>query len=513
MTGRHPSPAFPGSKCNGPCVSCPLCLLIGHLSKNNTKTHSFKGNAPKPDAFTQKQHILGWLLGKYVLHFPTCKWGPFAPVVLNDTQGTGDMSKTQENQNLGQIVSNHVVQAAKHIGLSSEIAAILAHPQRILSFNFPVRMDSGEYRLFQGYRVQHNNILGPYKGGIRYHQDVTMEEVIGLASAMTWKSGLHDLPYGGGKGGITFDPSKHTKSELERITRAFAQALGPYIGPDLDIPAPDVGTNGQTMAWLVDTYMNSVPIHQRNTALGVVTGKPIAVGGSQGRESATGHGVAYCIAEWAKQEGISLQGKKMAIQGFGNVGSFAGKMLGKMGLSLVAVGDHGGYITQPAGINPDDLAEYVKKTGSVAGFAGTTPISRDDFFAVSCDFMIPAALEMQITEKEARNIKAICIAEGANGPTLPQADAILQQRNIAVLPDILVNSGGVMVSYFEWLQNRQCEYWSAEEIEARLEKRMKRVFAAVHERTKKEKISHRLASYAKALERLQSAYALRGIAT
>lgn len=413
--------------------------------------------------------------------------------------------------NLGHIVSSHVKQAADLIGLSPDISAILQEPQRTIMVHFPVRMDNGSVRVFQGYRVQHNNILGPYKGGIRYHQQVDLDEVKGLACAMTWKSALHNIPYGGGKGGININPLEHSQAEIERVTRAFTHAIAPYIGPDVDIPAPDVNTNGQIMAWIVDTYMNITPLDKRSTALGVVTGKPLELGGSQGREAATGQGLVHCVVEWAKAKQIPLTGKTMAVQGFGNVGSFAAKILNALGVSLVATGDYKGYIYNPAGINPVQLAEHVKKTGSVINFPNTKPISRDEFFAVTCDLLIPAALELEIGAKEARAIKATCIAEGANGPTTPEADAILLERGITVLPDILVNSGGVMVSYFEWLQNRQNEYWTLDEVEARLEKRMKATFRAVQDLVNTKQITFRMAAYAYALTRIQKTYALRGI--
>lgn len=414
--------------------------------------------------------------------------------------------------NLGDIVRSLVEQAAKDVGLRPEIAALLAQPQRIVQVNFPVRMDNGETRMLMGCRVQHNNALGPYKGGIRYHQDVTVEEVMGLASAMTWKSALHDIPYGGGKGGVKFDPLACSPAELERVTRRFAYEISPFIGPDLDIPAPDVGTNAQTMAWMMDTYMTLTPAQHRNTARGVVTGKPIELGGSYGRDAATGQGLVHCVVEWARRTQFSLQGRTVAVQGFGNVGSHSAKLLHKLGVSLVAAGDHKGYIANPKGIDPFQLTEHVKKTGSVAGFGGAQAVTREEFFAVSCDILVPAALELQIGPVEAKLIKAKCIAEGANGPTYPEADQILTERGIAVLPDILVNSGGVTVSYFEWLQNRQAERWELEDVEARLEKRMKRTFGVVFDRMQAQNTRNmRAAVYATALERIQKAYLSAGI--
>ncbi len=413
--------------------------------------------------------------------------------------------------NLGAIVSAQVEKAAQFVGLSQELSNVLAHPQHIVMVNFPVKMENGQIRLFQGYRVQHNNILGPYKGGIRYHQDVNLDEVIGLASAMTWKSALHNIPYGGGKGGVKVNPLLHTPKELERITRRFTYEIASHIGPEIDIPAPDVGTNSQTMAWMMDTYMKLSSPSDRNAARGVVTGKPIELGGSYGRDAATGQGLVHCIVEWARREQVTLTGKKAAIQGFGNVGSHSARILSKLGVELVAVGDYKGYIYNPKGLSPLQLIEHVKKTGSVVNFPEAQTITREEFFAVSCDILIPAALELEIGEKEAESIKAKVIVEGANGPTYPEAEEILLQRGITVLPDILVNSGGVMVSYFEWLQNTRSEYWDLEEVEARLEKIMKRTFNQVYDRMKAQNISPRLSVYAQALERIRKAYEVSGI--
>jgi glutamate dehydrogenase (NAD(P)+) len=413
--------------------------------------------------------------------------------------------------NLNLIMQSHLDRAAKAMGLNPDIYLILSQPKNEVILNFPVRMDDGSYRLFKGYRVQHNNILGPYKGGIRYHEDVALDELKGLAAAMTWKSALHDIPFGGAKGGIKFNPRMHTHSEMERITRRFTHALAGIIGPEFDIPAPDMGTNAQTMVWMMDTYMNVVGVLDKNAMRRVVTGKTITAGGSHGREAATGQGVVHCIVEWAKEERFDLTGKTVAVQGYGNVGSHTAKILSKLGVSLVAAGDYKGYIYNPEGLNPHKLAEYVSRTGSVVEYRHGKPISRDDFFAVECDLFVPAALELEIGEKEARALKCKCVAEGANGPTYPEAEAILLERGIAVLPDILVNSGGVAVSYYEWLQNKRSERWEAEEVEARLEKRMKRTYGLVRDLAQDKKWDYRLAAYAIGLERLQKAYAERGI--
>ena len=413
--------------------------------------------------------------------------------------------------NLNQIVLSQLDRAAKAINLDPAIYTILSQPKNEIIVNFPVRMDDGSFKLFKGYRVQHNNILGPYKGGIRYDESVSLDELKGLASAMTWKSALHDIPFGGGKGGIKFNPRNHSKSELERITRRFTHALAGYIGPEYDIPAPDMGTTGQMMVWMMDTFMNIVGVLDKNAMRRVVTGKTITAGGSHGREAATGQGVVHCIVEWARDHRFDLTGKTVAVQGYGNVGSHTAKILSKLGVSLVATGDYKGYVHNPEGLNPHKLAEHVARTGSVVDYKHGKAISRDEFFAVECDLFVPAALELEIGEKEARAMKAKVIAEGANGPTYPEADAILQDRGIAVLPDILVNSGGVAVSYYEWLQNKRSERWDAEDVEARLEKRMKRTYGLVRELAKERRLDYRTAAYAIGLERIQKAYTERGI--
>jgi glutamate dehydrogenase (NAD(P)+) len=328
---------------------------------------------------------------------------------------------------------------------------------------------------------------------------------------MTWKTALHDIPFGGAKGGIKFNPRLHSKSELERITRRYTHALGSNIGPEFDIPAPDVGTTAQMMVWIMDTYMNVVGFGEKNAMRRVVTGKTVTSGGSYGRESATGTGVVHCITEWARDRRFNLNGASFTVQGFGNVGSWAARVLAKMGATLVATGDYKGYIYNPEGLNCHKLSEHVKATGSVEGYKHSKPITRDEFFALECDVFVPAALELEIGEKEAKALRCKVIAEGANGPTYPEAEAILADRGIDVLPDILVNSGGVMVSYFEWLQNKRSERWDLEEVERRLEAGMKRTYAIVRDYAEERKIDYRTASYSIALDRLEKAYAERGI--
>ncbi|HEY2747794.1 MAG TPA: Glu/Leu/Phe/Val dehydrogenase, partial [Polyangia bacterium] len=295
----------------------------------------------------------------------------------------------QQQGNLYTIVQLQLEKAAKSMGLARDTALILSQPKNELIINFPVRMDDGSFKLFKGYRVQHNNILGPYKGGIRYHEDVTLDELKGLAAAMTWKSALHDIPFGGGKGGIKFNPRLHSKHELERITRRYTHALGANIGPEFDIPAPDVGTTAQMMVWIMDTYMNVVGSGEKNAQRRVVTGKTIASGGSYGRESATGAGTVHCIVEWAKDRRFNLNGSNYIVQGFGNVGSWTAKILSKMGATLVATGDYRGYIFNPEGLNPHKLSEHVQATGSVEGYKHSKPITREEFFKTKADLFAP----------------------------------------------------------------------------------------------------------------------------
>jgi glutamate dehydrogenase (NAD(P)+) len=433
-----------------------------------------------------------------------------APVIGKIEPIRPEPSKQQQG-NLYTIVQGQLEKAAAAMNLSKEIGLILSQPKNEIIVHFPVRMDDGSYRLYKGYRVQHNNILGPFKGGIRYHEDVTLDELKGLAAAMTWKSALHDIPFGGGKGGIKFNPRLHSKTELERITRRYTHALGSNIGPEFDIPAPDVGTNAQMMVWIMDTYMNVVGAVEKQAMRRVVTGKTIASGGSYGREAATGTGVVHCITEWAKDRRFNLNGSSVIIQGFGNVGSWTAKLLSKMGVTVVATGDYKGYIFNPEGLNPHKLSEHVATTGSVEGYKHSRPITRDEFFALEADIFVPAALELEIGEKEAKALRCKVVAEGANGPTYPEAEAVLADRGIDVLPDILVNSGGVMVSYFEWLQNKRSERWELDEVERKLESGMKRTYSIVRDFAEERKLDFRTASYAIALDRLEKVYAERGI--
>ncbi len=410
-----------------------------------------------------------------------------------------------------QVAQQQFEKAADFCNLQPAVRQILSQPQNELIVNFPVMLDSGEYKLFKGYRVQHNNTIGPYKGGIRYHEEVTLDEIKALGAWMTYKCALHEIPFGGAKGGIKFNPRDFSAGELERITRRFTHALGKNIGPEHDIPAPDVGTNGQIMVWMMDTYMSFAGAMNEHTSRGVVTGKTIAAGGSYGREQATGQGIVHCITEWAHDRRFDLNGATFMVQGFGNVGSNTAKILARTGASMLAVGDWKGYIKNAEGINPFKLSEYVQKAGTVVGYPGTTAVPREEFFATEVDVFIPAALELEIGVAEARALRCKVVVEGANGPTEPRAESIIADKGIDLIPDILANSGGVCVSYYEWLQNKRSEIWELEEVEDKLAKRMKRTYLAVSEFAVTRKCDWRTAAMCLALGRIAKVYGERGI--
>jgi len=402
--------------------------------------------------------------------------------------------------------------AANHINLQPSIRKILSITNNEIVIHFPVKMDNGDIEIFKGYRVQHNNALGPYKGGLRYHSTVDIDAARALAMWMTWKTSLAGLPYGGGKGGIQLDPSKYSQGELERITRRFTFALADNIGPEHDIPAPDLNTNSQTMAWIADTYMSTRPPAERSANQHVVTGKPIESGGLEGRDRATGFGVYLNIKFWLNSNNETLQGKRFIVQGFGNVGYWASYFLEQEGAKLVAVQDAFGSLYNAEGIHVEKLYNYSNSNrGSIVGFPEAFMIEKDDFFGVDCDICIPAALGNQITHENAPNIKARLVAEGANGPTDVAAEKILINNGITIIPDILCNSGGVIASYFEWLQNRSGEMWHIDEVMDKLEKKLKNSFDKVHEYAKKEGIDMRTAAYCIAIIRIEKAYVQRGI--
>ncbi len=409
------------------------------------------------------------------------------------------------------VIQGYLNQAADIVGLPGYIRTILSQPKNEIIIHFPVRMDNGRYRLYKGYRIQHNNILGPYKGGIRYHALASLDDFKALSAMMTWKCALMNLPFGGAKGGIKFDPREVSPAELQRITRRFIHALGSNISPDYDIPAPDMGTNAQTMAWAMDTYMNTVAMVNRQAMTGVVTGKPVTSGGTYGRNKATGQGVVHTIVEWAERAGFDLKGKRLMVQGFGNVGSHTAVLLSHLGVSLVAVGDHTGYLYNSEGFNTHRLQAYVEQHGSIKGYPNGASISREEFFKVQADIFVPAALENQVGEAEANALEVKVVAEGANGPTTPRGEEILLDRGVTVLPDVLANAGGVTVSYYEWVQNRRSEQWTLTDVEQRLEADMKSAYHRMLDFTDRHHCSYRLACYGVALERLMTVYQEREI--
>jgi glutamate dehydrogenase (NAD(P)+) len=406
-------------------------------------------------------------------------------------------------------VQAQVDRAADLVKLPEHVRTILAQPKNEIIVNFPVRMDDGSYHLFKGYRIQHNNLLGPYKGGLRFHEDTRLDDMKALAMNMTFKCALMDIPFGGGKGGVKCDTHALSRDELMRITRRFTHALGSNIGPEYDIPAPDVGTDAQVMVWIMDTYMNTAGYTERSAQQRVVTGKTVECGGSLGREKATGQGLVHCLTEWARDNDFELEGKTALIQGYGKVGAHAAMILAKLGVSVVGVGDYTGYRVNPEGFNAHRLADYVKKHGSIKDYDSGDPCTRAEFFAARADILIPAALHNQVGEAEARVLQAKVVLEGANGPVMADGEILLRERGIDVIPDILANAGGVTVSYYEWVQNGRQEQWELEEVDARLEKAMKRIYRRVVELAREHECSLREAAYAIALRRLGAVYKQR----
>lgn len=413
------------------------------------------------------------------------------------------------NQNLNsfEIAQQQLRMAVDKLQLDTSVYELLKEPKRSLTVLIPVRMDDGSTRVFTGYRVQHNDVLGPAKGGVRFHQDVDLDEVKALSTWMTFKCAVVGIPYGGGKGGVIVNPEELSHGELERLSRGYIQAIAPVIGPDKDIPAPDVNTNAQIMAWMMDEYSM---IKQHNS-FGVITGKPLVIGGSLGRKEATAQGVVYVTEDMAKAKNIELEKATVVIQGFGNVGSYAAKMLFDKKAKIVGLSDVYGAIYNPKGLNPYKVAEHVAATGSVVNYLGAKNITNGELLELECDILIPAALENQITVKNVENIKARIIVEAANGPTTPEADKILEQKGIVVVPDIVGNSGGVTVSYFEWVQNNMGYYWSAEEVNSRLEEIMHTVFNRTYELyCSTKEVNMRVAAYMLAVQRVAEGMEVRG---
>jgi glutamate dehydrogenase (NAD(P)+) len=417
------------------------------------------------------------------------------------------LSTITEDLNPFRIAMQQFDTAAQKLKLEEGMRQVLRSPRRALSLHLPIKMDDGSIKVFEGFRVQHNNSRGPCKGGIRYHPNVSFDEVQALASWMTWKCATVNIPFGGAKGGIICDPKNLSKSELERLTRRYAYEISDFIGPDRDIPAPDVYTDAQVMAWIMDTYSmtrgHSVP--------GVVTGKPTFLGGSLGRHEATARGCVYTIRCACEVKNIDHKKATAAIQGFGNAGSIAAELLHKVGMKVIAVSDSKGGIINPKGLDIPKVVEHKNKTGSVARFGGSKPISSSDVLDLDCDVLVPAALENQITLANAHQVKARIIAEAANGPTTPGADRVLFDKDVLVIPDILANAGGVTVSYFEWVQDLQELFWDVDEVNRKLEKIMGQAFADVHKSSRDYKVDMRTGAYILAIDRVAKATESRGI--
>ena len=395
--------------------------------------------------------------------------------------------------------------AADHIGLSDELRDVLTSSYRELTVQVPVRLDDGTLKVYTGYRIQHNGARGPYKGGIRYHPDADIDEVRALASLMTWKTAVVDIPYGGAKGGVQCDPTTMSSGEKQRLTRRFTSAISYILGVNRDVPAPDVNTDAQTMAWMMDAYSG-----RYGYTPAIVTGKPVELGGSYGRDAATGRGVVYCLEEAARDYAIDLDGATVAIQGFGNVGSWVARLIGELGCRVVAVTDVKGGVHRADGLDVPALWSWAQETGSVVGFAGAEEISNAELLELDVDVLVPAALDRVINEGNADRIKARVVLEAANHPVTPAADDVLQEKGVIVVPDILANAGGVTVSYFEWAQNIQQFRWEEERVNTELKKTMSRAWQSVYERASLDGIPLRLAAFAIAVAKVERADVLRG---
>ena len=409
-------------------------------------------------------------------------------------------------QNLYNLARQQLEIGLNNSNINDDVKTILMQPRNEIIVNIPVRLDNGKLELLKSYRVQHNNILGPYKGGLRFNDNVNLDEVKSLALWMTLKTALQKIPFGGAKGGIKINPNDYSESELEQISRNYCKYFYNYIGRNIDIPAPDLGTNSKIMNWMSDTYQKLGNPHKH----GSFTGKSIEFGGSQGRTEATGFGVVCCIKKWAEENNINLAGKSYIIQGFGNVGSNTALLLSNLGMVCLAVGDHTRYIYNEEGFNVYKINEHVKKHRNIKDYKSGTDINREEFFKIECDIVIPAALELVICAEEANNVNCKLIVEAANGPLDLEADDILEKRNITVIPDILANSGGVIVSYYEWLQNKRCEYKEKREILDLLSDKMNKTYEEISKYSKKHNLNLRISSYVIALKYLEKVYELRG---
>jgi glutamate dehydrogenase (NAD(P)+) len=423
------------------------------------------------------------------------------------TEPMASQNPVAEAPNIWAVAQEQFDHAAEKLDLDDGMRRVLRVPQRELTVNFPVTLDTGDVRVFTGYRVQHNVSRGPGKGGIRYHQDVSLDEVRALAMWMSWKCACVNIPFGGAKGGVIVDPKKLSIREVEGLTRRFTTEISPLIGPDRDIPAPDVNTNAQTMAWMMDTFS----MHHGYTISGVVTGKPISIGGSLGRNEATARGAVFTLLQASAALRRPLPGARVSIQGYGNAGSIAATLLAEEGASIVAVSDSSGGIYNPQGLDPARVSGWKREHGTVVGFPGSEEISNQQILEVECEILVPAALENQITRHNAPRIKAGIVAEAANGPTTPEADQILHERGIFVIPDILCNAGGVTVSYFEWVQDMQSFFWTEERINESLKGIMDRAFESVHTMSSKHEVDMRTAAYMVAVARVAEATTLRGL--
>ncbi len=416
------------------------------------------------------------------------------------------MSKNKEFK-IYEVVLSQLEEAANELNLDPQVRALLKEPMRTLIVSIPVRMDDGGIRVFKGFRCQHNDVLGPTKGGIRFHPQVEMEEVEALAAWMTFKCALVGIPYGGAKGGVLCNPKEMSKTELEKLSRRFIQALEPIIGPEKDIPAPDVYTDAQVMSWFMDEFSKIKGVYSP----GLVTGKPRILGGSYGRDSATARGLMYVTREGAKKIGLDLEGATVVIQGYGNAGSFSGIFLRELGCKVIAANDSSGGVYNPDGLNAEKLRDFKNENGELQGYPGSVKnISNKELLALECDILVPAALENQINKENVGNINAKIIAEAANGPTTPEADRVLNKGGTLVIPDILANAGGVTVSYFEWVQNLYNYYWDREEVDQKLEKVMVSAFNRTNEMAEERGVTFRTAAYMVAINRLTEAMAARG---